>query len=200
MNQEKDLISISQMDPDEIRSRLPQFTHIYRASFTKPPWNEKEFHVEQFNKELPEYTNNPEFRCIVAKESVSDFVVGFTFGYASEAVEDIRGIVSNSLGKEDAQAWFSSNFFVAEIALDEPYRGKGIGGRLHDQLLKEVTHRYVVTCTRPDASPAAQLFQNRGWQILAELPKFFYPGDDESIWHTGILIGLDLLKQHSPDT
>ncbi len=188
------------MDPGEIRSRVSQFTSVYRESFTKPPWNERELHVEQFCKELPSYTDYPEFHCIVAKESVSDFVVGFAFGYASEAVEYIRKIVINDLGEEDAQDWLSSTFFIAEIALDEPFRGKGIGSKLHDQLLKEVTHRYVVTCTRPGASPADHLFQNRGWQILTLLPEFYYPGNDESMWHTGILIRLDLLKQHGPDT
>jgi GNAT superfamily N-acetyltransferase len=187
------------MDPGEVRSRLSQFTHVYRASFTKAPWNEKELHVEQFSREIPKYTNNSEFRCVVAKELVSDDVVGFAFGYASGGVEYIRKIVRNSLGEEDAQEWLSSHFFVAEIALDEPFRGKGIGSRLHDHLLKEVTYRYVVTCTHPEASPADHLFQNRGWQILTLLPEFYYSGNEDSTWHTGILLGLDLLEQHSSD-
>lgn len=60
--------------------------------------------------------------------------------------------------------WLTDCFEFAEIAVDPKAQGQGIGGRLHDCLLADLSHRTAILSTSQEGTAALRLFRKRGWK------------------------------------
>jgi ribosomal protein S18 acetylase RimI-like enzyme len=66
------------------------------------------------------------------------------------------------------------SFQLVEIAVDPQVHEQGIGGGLHDHLLRGLGHKRAVLSTLQAATAAHHLYRTRGWVVLHE--NFIFPG------------------------
>jgi len=72
-----------------------------------------------------------------------------------------------------AAEWLENSFQLAKISVSPSFQGRGIGSRLHDDLLKGVLHHKAVLTTLQAETVAHHLYRNRGWVVLRE--NLFFP-------------------------
>jgi ribosomal protein S18 acetylase RimI-like enzyme len=110
-----------------------------------------------------------DFRGLVA---VSDgMVVGFGFGARSSPGIWWHKQMMNHLGREHPalrDAWR-----LEELAVLEAYRGRGIGGRLHDALVEAQPCPRMLLSTYASNTRARAIYERRGWYVLH--PAFTFP-------------------------
>ncbi len=157
---------------------------VYLAAFSLPPYREGEPDVVRFRESFARHVRRPGFRIIVAKDE--EQVVGFGYGYTSAPGQWWRDTVDAALGKENSKKWLSDAFELVELAVLPSKQGQGIGGRIHDELLKGSPQHTAVLSTYQTETPALRLYRKRGWVTL--LSNFFFPGAG----HAFLIMGLDL--------
>jgi ribosomal protein S18 acetylase RimI-like enzyme len=115
-----------------------------------------------------------DFRGLVA---VSDgTVVGFGFGARSYPGVWWHNQMANQLGPEHpalCDAWQ-----LVELAVLEAYRGRGIGGRLHDALVEAQPCPRMLLSTYAINARARAIYERRGWYYLHTA--FTFPHDAHS--------------------
>jgi ribosomal protein S18 acetylase RimI-like enzyme len=65
------------------------------------------------------------------------------------------------------------------------YRRRGIGGALHDELLRDSDAPTAVLSTQTDNDPAIALYAGRGWQVIV-------PHLDFGSGRPFLIMGIDL--------
>ncbi len=178
-------VEIAEVGPKQVESLNGQLQRVYLAAFSLPPYREGETDVVRFRESFMRHARRGGFRCVVAEDS-SDGVVGFGYGYTSKPGQWWRDVVEEALSKENAKKWLADAFELVELAVLPSMQGHGIGGRIHDELLRGLPHRTAVLSTFQAESPALKLYRNRGWITL--LWDFDFPGAPRPI----LIMGLDL--------
>lgn len=112
-----------------------------------------------------------DFRGLVA---VSDgTVVGFGFGARSYPGVWWHDQMTNQLGRDHpalCDAWQ-----LVELAVLEAYRGRGIGGRLHDALAEVQPCPRMLLSTYASNARARAIYERRGWYSIHAA--FTFPHD-----------------------
>jgi GNAT superfamily N-acetyltransferase len=151
-----------------------QITGVYREAFRPYPYRKSEGEVVAFEQSFPGHTRSDGFRFVAAIENDSDRLLGFAYGYTARTGQWWNDSVARALKPEMAEAWLSDSFQLAEIAVRPKYQGKGIGGRLHDHLLKGLPYQRAVLSTLAAETVAYHLYHKRGWVVL--LDEYLFPG------------------------
>jgi GNAT superfamily N-acetyltransferase len=168
------LIDVFQIERNKIPKYNQEISNIYKEAFKQPPYNEGEGSVNRFLGALEHHIQRPGFQCIVASSSDNPVIVGFAFGYTARAGQWWRDVVASAMTSKQVDIWLSNCFELAELAVLPLYQGKGIGGKLHDELLANLPHKTAVLSTIQAESNAFHLYQKRGWTTLVE--DLVFPG------------------------
>lgn len=180
-------VDVRSLPAGAILDLRPALLEIYRAAFTGPPYHESEATVRQFARALEVHVHRPGLKFLVAlvggeaaDEAVTDRppedVAGFAYGYTSRPGQWWYDTVSSRLDRAVKAAWMDDPFEVVELAVRPAFQGQGVGGRLHDALLRGLPHRTAVLSTIASETAAMHLYRKRGWVILIE--DFTFPGSD----------------------
>jgi len=97
-------------------------------------------------------------------------------------------MVAERLCGDEVDTWLMDCFAFAELAVIPSARGQGLGGQLHDALLRGLPYRTAMLSTLSAETPALRLYRRRGWVML--LDDFVFPGGT----HPYAVMGLDLEK------
>ncbi len=181
-------VEIAEIDSAHVHSLDGQLQKVYLAAFSLPPYREGETDVVRFRESFTRHSQRGGFRCVVASDAQHG-VVGFGYGYTSRRRQWWRDVVEEALGKENADRWLSDAFELTELAVLPSMQGRGIGGRIHDQLLRGLPHRTAVLSTYPAETSALKLYRKRGWVTL--IWDFYFPGAPRPI----LVMGLDLKER-----
>lgn len=182
-------LQIRTLSSQELTAVHDQILAVYQATFAEPPYFEKEEDVARFAKSLARHAQRAGFRCCVAEESVTGQVLGFAYGYTSQAGQWWYDRIAQVLSQETIAAWLNGAFEFVELAVIPQRQGHGIGGRLHDALLADLPHRTAVLSTYQAEIAALRLYRHKGWITL--LHDYFFPGSDRRM----VIMGLDLGKR-----
>jgi ribosomal protein S18 acetylase RimI-like enzyme len=109
----------------------------------------------------------PEFRLVVAEDDRS--LVGFAYGYVGDRGQWWSDQVVAALPAPVADLWVGGHFEFVELGVLESHRGRGIGARLHDELMSGTEHRRALLSTDDADTPARRLYASRGWVRLGHL-------------------------------
>ncbi len=178
-------VDIAEVNSAQIKTLDRQLQRVYVSAFSLPPYREGETDVVRFRESLARHSQRGGFRCVVAQDSERG-VVGFGYGFRSAPGQWWRDTVEEALGEENARVWLSDAFEFVELAVAPLAQGRGIGGRIHDELLGGISYRTAVLSTYHEDTPARKLYLNRGWITL--LWDFDFPGAPRPV----SVMGLDL--------
>lgn len=176
------------LNRDELERAREELTAIYQVAFAGPPYYEDEYDAQRFGRSLIVHNQRPGFQALAAREPDTGRILGFTCGYTTSPGQWWHDTIRPALGEEKAGYWLSNSFELVELAVLPAVQGKGIGGRLHDQLLAHLPHRTAVLSTAQAETAALHLYRKRGWLTLVS--PFRFPGHQA----TFILMGYELKK------
>jgi ribosomal protein S18 acetylase RimI-like enzyme len=171
----------------EMSRATPGIIEVYRATFTAPPWDETEEDVQWFGERLLDHAQRSGFRGAVAVDGDTGQSVGFAYGYNVKPGEWWYDVARRALGRASERRWLGDSFEFVELAVAPSARANGIGGSLHDLLLKGLSCRTAILTTLDEDTPATRLYRSRGWVTL--VTGFVYPGNEKGC----LLMGLDLM-------
>jgi GNAT superfamily N-acetyltransferase len=137
---------------------------IYLAALAQPPFGEGEEQAGAFAAELADEVEEAGFRCCVALAGAEP--VGFAYGcpaYADEPQDSWTRELVAAVGEEVAEQWIRAQFAFIWTAVRPEWQGRGLGGRLHDELLGTATQARAWLVTYPFDCPAVRLYRSRGW-------------------------------------
>lgn len=162
------------MSKRQVKVLLTQIVTIYRNVYTLPPYRKPQAEIIDFENSLPIHLEREAFRFIGAFEGNPEELVGFAYGYTSQAGQWWYDHVRSELPEATASHWLENAFQLAEISVNPEFQGRGIGSRLHDQLLRRIRHPRAILSTLQADIVAHHLYRSRGWVVLRE--NLFFPG------------------------
>ncbi len=134
---------------------------------------------------LPRHAEREGFRFRAAEDETR--MVGFAYGYLGGPNQWWHDLVVAEMTEEQDARWLSPGHFeFVELHVRPEYRRRGLGGDLHDELLRGLESRTAVLSTQTDNEPALALYRNRGWQVVVPEMRFSPGGVPYCI------LGLDL--------
>ena len=183
-------LAVRPLDGSGLIDRRAEFVRVHGDVFGAPPYHESPLAIREFGKRLQLHAEAEGFRAVAA--FAADAIIGFAYGAASQPGQWWHDVVRYALGPDLAEYWFADAFEMVELALLSPYRGRGMGGALHDALVAGLSERTAIASTFLDDGPAMTLYRRRGWVVLREGVEF--PGVDLPY----AIVGLDLGTAREP--
>jgi ribosomal protein S18 acetylase RimI-like enzyme len=172
-------IEIAELDaPSVLERHRGEVEALWRLAF--PATTE-----ERLSEILPRHTQRRGFRFLAARDE-DGMLAGFVYGYLGGPGEWWHDHVAAALGPEEVSRWLAPGHFeLVELGVRPDVRRRGLGGRLHDELLARVDAPTAVLSTEQDNEPALALYRNRGWELIvdelsfgSEYPPFVVLGKD----------------------
>jgi len=167
-------ISIAPASAAELLAAADQVAQVYQATFAEAPFHEQQADFQRFAVSLIAHANRSGFQACLAQDPHTHQVLGFSYGYTSQAGQWWHDTVAARLQAHEVRRWFTHCFEIVTLAVPPSLQGQGIGGRLHDGLLAHIPHQTAVLSTFQEETAARQLYRSRGWQTIRE--GFVFPG------------------------
>jgi ribosomal protein S18 acetylase RimI-like enzyme len=106
------------------------------------------------------------FTFLAARENGT--IAGFTYGYRGSAGEWWHDLVAKAMSDEQRARWLVPRHFeYVELHVRPERQSRGLGGRLHDELLaRQPESPTAVLSTQVDNERALRLYDGRGWQVV----------------------------------
>jgi ribosomal protein S18 acetylase RimI-like enzyme len=108
-------------------------------------------------------------------------LAGFAYGYHGAAGQWWYERVAAGLDRADRSRWLVDGYFeLVELAVDPDFQGRGLGGRLHDELL-DPERGPALLSTQVDNATARRLYFGRGWELVVPELRFARAGELYSV-------------------
>jgi ribosomal protein S18 acetylase RimI-like enzyme len=132
---------------------------------------------------VPRHLERDGFR-FVAEHDEAGRLAGIAYGYEGAAGQWWHDLVSAAMDEVGRTRWLRPGHFeFVELAVRPDLRRRGLGGRLHDALLRGLDAPTAVLSTEVDNAAAIALYGGRGWQVIVpdldfgpEVPPFLAMG------------------------
>lgn len=180
-----DSITIARLGAADVVALQPDFERVYAAAFGEPPYRRNALDAQRFAQALGAHTRERGFDCLAARAD-DGRVLGFAYGYTGEQGQWWNDIVSSVMTRENVTRWLTDRFELVELAVLPEAQGRGIGARLHDDLVAVLPHATAVLSTIAEETVALGLYLRRGWQVV--VPAMRFPNTPEPFQ----VLGLDL--------
>lgn len=154
------------LSPADVARWRKELVAVYRQAFRPPPYEKGENVVRQFDSTLERHTQRDGFRCVAAVMPDGTSLVGFGYGYTSQAGQWWHDQVVAQLDPDTVRTWFSNAFEIVELAVRPAMQGRGVGRGLHDALLEPVPHRTALLSTLDADTRGLRLYRKRGWRVI----------------------------------
>jgi GNAT superfamily N-acetyltransferase len=151
-----------------------QLITIYRDAFGVSPYCKEEAEVVDLAQSLLRHVVKEGFRIVVALEDQTEQAVGFAYGYANTPGQLWCEEVARAVQPWVVTEWLTGSFRLVEMAVTPGAQGQGVGGLLHDHLLRGLSYQKAVLSTMAAETNAHSMYHKRGWMVL--LDGFFFPG------------------------
>ena len=103
-------------------------------------------------------------------------LVGFVYGYTGAPGQWWYDKVAAALDAGAAAEWLDPpHFEFTELAVAPAYQSRGVGTRLHDEVLDRIPHERALLSALADNGRVIAFYEHRGWRVI--LPELrFEPG------------------------
>lgn len=143
---------------------------LYDQVFSQPPfrWTDEE---SQHHRELfASLMNEPTFG--IATAEASQQLVGFAYGYQLRPDTRWWQNFLEAVPDDIAREWPGRTFALIDLAVDETWRGQGLGRKLTDALLTGRTEQRATLSVQPTATDTQAFYVHLGWRKVGrkEMP------------------------------
>jgi ribosomal protein S18 acetylase RimI-like enzyme len=150
-------VAIEPGDGPALVAILPEVTELYlRVRAGQPHASVPVYGRDAFRERTLSQTGRPGFAAVLARAGPE--LVGFTFGFCLPPGTWWRGQAT----RPAPEVLDRPTFAVIELNVAPDQRGRGIGGRLLRELLRDRPEPYAVLTTSPD-EPARAMYDRWGW-------------------------------------
>lgn len=149
------------------RQLFESICHLYRETFSKPPYQWPEGEEEQYRRRLTLLVADPTFGIVVAQ--LRGELTGFAYGHTLRPGTTWWDGFITPVPKEVTMEWEGRTFALVDFAVAESARGTGVGRRLHDTLLGSRQEERATLAVEPDAHAARAVYEHWGWRVVGRL-------------------------------
>jgi ribosomal protein S18 acetylase RimI-like enzyme len=115
---------------------------------------------------LPRHAGRDHFRFVGAFAS-DRRLVGFVYGYTGAQGQWWYDRVAGALDEEAAAHWLDPpHFELTELAVAPAYQNRGVGSRLHDDVLAGLPHRRALLSALAANTRVIAFYEHRGWEVI----------------------------------
>ncbi|MBF6047731.1 GNAT family N-acetyltransferase [Streptomyces sp. NRRL B-1677] len=172
---EHETITVEQLDGPAAAEAEGSFRLVYAEAFAEPPYNETGADVAATFRRFRSQTRKTAFRAALARAEDGE-AVGIAYGYPlgpnTGWWDQLVTPVPDHMRREDGHRTFG----LMELAVREPWRGRGIAHRLHDAMLEGTEAERVLLNVHPDSKVAQDTYRSWGYQKVGEARP--WPGAD----------------------
>jgi len=163
-------VRIQKATPDAFAQWLPEVIRLYAAEYrlSSEAAREREAIMRR-------HLGRRRFAAYLALEG--EELAGFAYGYAGGPGEYWYELVYQAMPPAMRAEWLAEHFEFVELLVAPAYRGRGLGGELHDRLLEGRPEPVALLTVRAENAPALGLYRKRGWQVLLDDFRFSPGGE-----------------------
>ncbi len=168
--------TIELLGPDEAALLESDILTSYRTAFSASHWDKSELGITAFENDIfPRHLKREGFAMTAARNGAGK-LVGFCYGYIGEHGQYWTDYVAARIHPSLTKAWLGGHFEVAELAVEEDERGKGLGRALLTTLLdsRGDDRRALMTLERD--SPALALYESLGFTEFGDFENYVVLG------------------------
>ncbi len=168
--------TVEVLGPDEASELSEDIRRIYRDAFTSSHWDKSELGIQAFETDIfPRHLKREGFALATARDAAGT-LVGFCYGYIGEHGQFWTDYVAARIHPSLTKAWLGGHFELAELAIEESSRGKGLGRLLLSTLLESRGEDRVALTTLAADSPGLPLYQSLGFTQFGDFDNFVVLG------------------------
>jgi ribosomal protein S18 acetylase RimI-like enzyme len=148
----------------------------YRTAFSTSHWETNERGIKAFETDIfPRHLKRDGFAMTVAHNDDGK-LVGFCYGYIGEHGQYWTDYVATRIHPSLERSWLGGHFEIAELAVEEEERGKGLGRALLTRLLDSRGEDRVSLMTLERDSPALPLYESLGFTQFGDFENYVVLG------------------------
>ena len=175
------LVDIQRYTAESVKSVIADIARVYEVVYHEPPYLEGPEDVAAFIDGLPRRAAQRGFRLVTATADRKP--IGFAFGH--QLSPDARWWKGATTPLPDAisREYPGRTFAIIELAVEKPFRRRGIAKAMHDALLVNATEERATLLVRPEAKPAQNAYQRWGYVRVGSIR----PWTDAPLYHAMVL-------------
>ena len=115
---------------------------------------------------LPRHAGRQDFRFVGAFAS-DRRLVGFVYGYTGAPGQWWYDRVAAALDEKAAARWLDPpHFEFTELAVAPAYQSRGVGTRLHDEVLEALPHERALLSALAENRRVIAFYEHRDWRVI----------------------------------
>jgi ribosomal protein S18 acetylase RimI-like enzyme len=147
----------------ELRADLAR---VYLAAYGDATLPESHLDAENFAEvTLRRHARRSGFKLVVS--TTDDIVSGYAYGFTGRRGQFWSDWLAVTVPPDIVQTWVGDHFELVDMVVDPAFRGRGVAGVLHDELMDGLPQERALLATIPGAGAAPRLYEGRGWQVVA---------------------------------
>jgi ribosomal protein S18 acetylase RimI-like enzyme len=168
--------TIELLGPTEAAALAGDILLSYRTAFSASHWETNERGIKAFETDIfPRHLKREGFALSAARNEAGK-LVGFCYGYIGEHGQYWTDYVAARIHPSLEKAWLGGHFEIAELAVEQDERGKGLGRALLTRLLDSRGEDRVNLMTLQQDSPALPLYESLGFTQFGEFENYVVLG------------------------
>jgi ribosomal protein S18 acetylase RimI-like enzyme len=134
---------------------------LYDQVFSQPPFHWTDEESQHHRDLLASLMKEPSFG--IATAETGDQLVGFAYGYTLRPDTQWWQNYLEPVPDEVAHEWPGRTFALIDLAVDERWRGHGLGRKLTEVLLASRTEQRATLSVQPTATGTQAFYVHLGW-------------------------------------
>jgi ribosomal protein S18 acetylase RimI-like enzyme len=168
--------NVQLLEADEAAQLADEIRGLYRTAFSASHWDKSELGIAAFEHDIfPRHLQREGFGMTASRNDAGE-LIGFCYGYIGEHGQYWTDYVAARIHPSLEKAWLGGHFEVAELAVAENERGKGLGRALLTTLLSSRGEDRVALQTLEKDSPALPLYESLGFSPFGEFENYVVLG------------------------
>ncbi len=139
---------------------------LYDQVFSRPPFHWTDDESQHHRELLASLKDDPSFGIVTAEAAVQ--LIGFAYGYALAADTRFWQNFIEPLPEVLTREWPGRTFILIDLAVDEAWRGRGLGRELTQTLLASRSERRAVLSVQPAATDTHAFYVHLGWHKVGQ--------------------------------
>jgi GNAT superfamily N-acetyltransferase len=152
---------------DLSRPLLDQVCELYDEVFSTPPFFWRDDESQLHRDRLLGLLDDPTFGIAIAP--ADDELIGFAYGFTLPANTKRWTRLKEPVSVQVTTEWPGRTFVLFDYAVRAPYRGRGIGRRLHDALLGSRSEERATLTVQPTAAETKWIYEHWGWHQVGQV-------------------------------